>query len=180
MTKALQALLASHFGSLGAHARVGKQPTREVIDIIVGSSNGDIRSAIMALQFACVVELPASSTKSKSKVTRKDVGRKMNVRGVLEAVTRREQSLVLFHLMGKILYNKRQHGFWVAMLVANIIIVHPGKFDPPASHLSARDAAKERALDTELIDPPLLPVWLSDHDRKASRVCTEASLTINI
>ena len=111
MTKALQALLDSHFGSLGAHERVGKQPTREVIDIIVGSSNGDIRSAIMALQFACVVDLPASSTKSKGQVARKNVGgvkRTTNVRAVLEAVTRREQSLVLFHLMGKIFYNKRQ------------------------------------------------------------------------
>lgn len=113
MTRALQALLASHFGSLEAHEKVGKQPTREVIDIIVESSNGDIRSAIMALQFACVVDLPASSMKSKGKVTRKNVDetkRTTNVRAVLGAVTRREQSLVLFHLMGKILYNKRQSG----------------------------------------------------------------------
>lgn len=111
MTKALQALLASHFGSLEVHERMGKQPTRDVIDIIVGSSNGDIRSAIMALQFACVVDLPASSTKSKSQLARKNLGgtkRTTNARAVLEAVTRREQSLALFHLMGKILYNKRQ------------------------------------------------------------------------
>lgn len=114
MTKALQALLALHFGSSEAHDKVGKQPVREVIDIIVESSNGDIRSAIMALQFACVIDLPASSMKSKSKVARKNVGgtkRTTNARAVLEAVTRREQSLVLFHLMGKILYNKRQGGF---------------------------------------------------------------------
>ena len=110
MTKALQALLASHFGSLESHER-GKQPSREVIDIIVESSNGDIRSAIMALQFACVVDLSTSSTKSKGKVARKNIGgtkKSTNVRAVLEAVTRREQSLVLFHLMGKVLYNKRQ------------------------------------------------------------------------
>lgn len=110
MTKALQALLALHFGSSEARGRVGKQLPREVIDIVVESSNGDIRSAIMALQFACVVDLPASSMKSKGKVACKNVGgtkRTTNVRAVLEAVTRREQSLVLFHLMGKILYNKR-------------------------------------------------------------------------
>ena len=113
MTKALQVLLATHFGSLETHERAVKQPSREVIDIIVGSSNGDIRSAIMALQFACVVDFPASSTTSKGKMARKNVGRtkkSTNARAVLEAVTRREQSLVLFHLMGKILYNKRLHG----------------------------------------------------------------------
>ena len=119
MTKALQAILASHFGSLETHERVGKQPAREVIDIIVGSSNGDIRSAIMALQFACVIDLPASSMGSKGKVARKTVGgtkKTTNARAVLEAVTRREQSLVLFHLMGKILYNKRQCRFGIMWL----------------------------------------------------------------
>lgn len=114
MTKALQALLASHYGSSEAHERVGKKPAREVVDIIVGSSNGDIRSSIMALQFACVVDLPALSAKSKGKATLKKTGgtkRTTNARTVLEAVTRREQSLVLCHLMGKILYNKRQRSF---------------------------------------------------------------------
>ena len=178
MTKALQALLASHFGSLEAHERVGKQPAREVIDIIVESSNGDIRSAIMALQFACVVDLPASSMGSKGKVTRKTVGKTKkttNVRAVLESVTRREQSLVLFHLMGKILYNKRQSSVLCSCGLLLIAYLLSGKFDPPASHLSAKGAAKERELDMQLIDPPPLPVWLSHHNRKASRVCTEAS-----
>ena len=59
------------------------------------SANGDIRSAIMALQFACVVELPTSNKKGKGTTM------------VMEAVTRREQSLQLFHLLGKVLYNKR-------------------------------------------------------------------------
>lgn len=56
----------------------------------------------MALQFACVVELPGSKTKGKGKV-------KGDATVVLEAITRREQSLVLFHLMGKVLYNKRAY-----------------------------------------------------------------------
>lgn len=119
-----------------------KQPPKEIIDMIVDSSNGDIRSAIMALQFTCVVELPRSSTgsstdrvkgvKGKGKAMATDKGRKMgdggagggdgetedvgtrkgarkgSTRFVLEAVTRRESSLALFHLMGKILYNKRE------------------------------------------------------------------------
>ena len=40
---------------------------------------------------------------------RKSGGRSAAV--VLESVTRREQSLVLFHLLGKVLYNKRIYSF---------------------------------------------------------------------
>lgn len=74
-------------------------PSKEVLDIIVESSNGDIRSAVMALQFACVIEMGNKERKRKN--SEKDAVI------VLESVTRREQSLVLFHLIGKVLYNKR-------------------------------------------------------------------------
>src|SRR6266540_2336448 len=94
LRKALQSLLNKHFSHSGG---VALSPSKEVLDVIIESANGDIRSAIMALQFACVVELPASRKKGKT------VASKI----VLEAVTRREQSLVLFHLLGKVLYNKR-------------------------------------------------------------------------
>lgn len=147
MTKALQALLAKHFGSQVS----GGKPPKEALDVIVETANGDIRSALMALQFACVSSL---SGKSQTKNPRNRNGGKSAV-AVLEAVTRREQSLVLFHLMGKILYNKRKH-------------------DPPSSRISAREAAKERELDEKLADPPPLPRWLSHHERKASRVSVEA------
>ncbi|KAH7905330.1 Rad17 cell cycle checkpoint protein-domain-containing protein [Hygrophoropsis aurantiaca] len=160
MTKALQALLATHFSSSSSHAK-GKPPTRDILDIVVESSNGDIRSAVMALQFACIAALPSGSkSKSKSAGTKKQSQSKIkaegggNARAVLEAVTRREQSLVLFHLMGKVLYNKRKN-------------------DPPATHLSAKEAAKERDLDALLVDPPPLPDWLHLHERRASRVCIE-------
>ncbi|KAG1876283.1 Rad17 cell cycle checkpoint protein-domain-containing protein [Suillus subluteus] len=146
MTKALQAMLTTHFASTS-----GKLPAKDVVEMIVESSNGDIRSAVMALEFACVVTLTKGGGKGK---TRRNTAGSGGARAVLEAVTRREQSLVLFHLMGKILYNKR-------------------KGDPPATHLSARDAAKERELDGTLLDPSPLPNWLSEHDRKASRVCLE-------
>ncbi|KAH7917450.1 P-loop containing nucleoside triphosphate hydrolase protein [Leucogyrophana mollusca] len=147
MTKALQALLAAHASPV----------PRDVLDIIVGSSNGDIRSAVMALQFACVAALPASRAKVKSKKSRAGGGAGGgggSARAVLEAVTRREQSLVLFHLMGRVLYNKRKN-------------------DPPSSHLSTKDAAKEREADAQLADPPRLPEWLAQHERRASRVCVE-------
>lgn len=101
MTKALQAMLANHFASTS-----GKAPTKDVVEMIVESSNGDIRSAVMALEFACVVTLTKSGGKGK---TRRNTAGSGSARAVLEAVTRREQSLVLFHLMGKILYNKREY-----------------------------------------------------------------------
>lgn len=146
MTKALQAMLTNHFASTS-----GKPPAKDVVEMIVESSNGDIRSAVMALEFACVVTLTKGGGKGK---TQRNTAGSGSARAVLEAITRREQSLVLFHLMGKILYNKR-------------------KGDSPAAHLSARDAAKECKLDETLLDPPPLPDWLSEHDRKASRVCLE-------
>jgi len=104
MTKALQAMVTTHFKSTGE-----KPPTKDVIEMIVESSNGDIRSAVMALEFACVVTLPAKGA-GKGRMKGNTVGRG-GARAVLEAVTRREQSLALFHLMGKILYNKRKYPF---------------------------------------------------------------------
>ena len=85
----------------------------------------------MALQFACIVEVPragggsGSGKKGKERgkekgqgkgkkgkigcgIEEEGEGRKGSARVVLEAVTRRESSLALFHLMGKVLYNKRQ------------------------------------------------------------------------
>ena len=98
MKRALQNLITTHFAS---HS--GPQPSKELLDIIVESSNGDIRSAVMALQFACV---HPDAGPGNAKASRK--GRKtLDKRVILESVTRREQTLALFHLIGKILYNKR-------------------------------------------------------------------------
>ncbi|KAL1690461.1 Rad17 cell cycle checkpoint protein-domain-containing protein [Schizophyllum commune] len=127
MTRALKGMLAKR----------SQQPSGEFLDTLVATSNGDIRSAIMALQFASVATKPGKKGKSD--------------RAVLEAITRREQGLVLFHLLGKILYNKR-------------------KGDPPGKSQLQRDIQKEKDLDRTLKNPPPLPDWLSEHDRKASRV----------
>ena len=81
----------------------GVQPSKDMLDLVVNSSNGDIRSAIMALQFACT-PVAASNSKVKNKKGKKA----QNAHLLLEAVTRREQSLALFHLVGKVLYNKRE------------------------------------------------------------------------
>ncbi|KAJ7595664.1 Rad17 cell cycle checkpoint protein-domain-containing protein [Mycena floridula] len=137
LAKALRSLLDTHF------AASGSAPSKEILDVVVESANGDIRSAIMALQFACIVELPkGKAAKNKGKNA---------ARVVLESVTRREQSLALFHLIGKVLYNKR-------------------KGDPPSASATAKDIQKDKELDSKLKDSPKLPSFLSEHDRKASRV----------
>lgn len=102
MKRALQTLLNKHTSS-GPHDI--RQMSKESLDIIIETSNGDIRSAVMALQFACTTtsaKEPSSISKSKAKAG------SLNARGLLEVISRREQNLALFHLLGKILYNKRQ------------------------------------------------------------------------
>jgi cell cycle checkpoint protein len=83
----------------------------------------------MALQFACIVELPRESSACKNdgkkgkgkvrsgKTVRNWTGAEAgSSRVVLEAVTRRESSLALFHLMGKVLYNKRKRFSPISLL----------------------------------------------------------------
>ena len=107
LRKALQSLLTKHFSSHPAGTALS--PSKEALDIIVESANGDIRSAIMALQFACVIELSESKKQKNGKGKGKGKGKGPGTTLVMEAVSRREQSLVLFHLLGKVLYNKRMY-----------------------------------------------------------------------
>ncbi|EPQ51476.1 hypothetical protein GLOTRDRAFT_48731, partial [Gloeophyllum trabeum ATCC 11539] len=135
MRKALQSLLSRHFSRAA-----GAPPSKDVVDLVVDTANGDIRSAIMSLQFACT----PSKGKKKAAVPR----------GLLEVVSRREQSLAMFHLLGKVLYNKR-------------------KGDPPAPSASKRDIERDREFDARLRDPPPLPEHLREHHRRTSRVDVE-------
>lgn len=105
MKRALQSLLTTHFTKSFVPSN-SAQPSKEMLDLIVESSNGDIRSAIMALQFACT-NPPSKTHNSGKKGKTKTRRRGGDTRALLEAVTRREQSLALFHLVGKVLYNKR-------------------------------------------------------------------------
>ncbi|KAG8884025.1 Cell cycle checkpoint protein rad17 [Tulasnella sp. 332] len=69
MRKAVNALLTRVASSSTATSH--QKPSKEVVDIIVESANGDIRSAIMALQFACIVDLPSGKGKGKTKSGKK-------------------------------------------------------------------------------------------------------------
>ena len=106
MRAALKTLVDRHFAS--SSAQVGTRPTKEILDVIVESSNGDIRSAIMALQFACTADRGAKQVAKGTKRGAKSRGG-ISASLLLESVTRREQSLALFHLLGKIMYNKREY-----------------------------------------------------------------------
>jgi len=52
---------------LFASPTFGTRPSKDIIDRITESSNGDIRSAIMTLQFACVVGMPPGQGKKSRK-----------------------------------------------------------------------------------------------------------------
>ncbi|KAL5483394.1 RAD17 [Sanghuangporus weigelae] len=140
MLRALQELLSRHYDE--SDACHSSRPSKDDLNIIVETSNGDIRSSVMALQFACVL----GDTKVKAQRGKKKVNR-----ALMEAITRREQALVLFHLMGKVLYNKR-------------------KGDPLSATTPVKDKYREQALDARLKIPPPLPQWLANDERRASRV----------
>ncbi|KAI0368564.1 Rad17-domain-containing protein [Pilatotrama ljubarskyi] len=154
MRTALKTLLDRHFSSSSSS---GARPSKDVLDVIIESSNGDIRSAVMALQFACTAENSSRTRIKPAKGSSKRAGKTQgpSARVMLEAVTRREQSLALFHLLGKIMYNKR-------------------KGDPPSSSASARDIRKDQEIDARLKDPPPLPPHFKHHERRPSRVDVES------
>lgn len=164
LKKALTGLIDQHFSRAKSQSHL-IAPTKEMIDTIVESANGDIRSAIMALQFSCI---PGKTSKGKKRGSGSTV--------LMEAITRRESSLALFHLIGRVLYNKRMFVFfstWVIRLRADM---SSGKGDPSSASASAKDLKKEKEVDAKLKDPPALPIHLREHGRRASRVDVDVRL----
>ncbi|WWC69257.1 uncharacterized protein I206_103195 [Kwoniella pini CBS 10737] len=104
------------------------RPSHATVKLIALSSNGDLRSAINTLQMLCSGRKEVKGRKRKAmgedeedqsesrkrgggKGSRGGKGAKLDVnkdlRAVLDAVTRNEQSLNLFHALGRVFYNKR-------------------------------------------------------------------------
>jgi len=94
MIKALQAIVNQYFQDSPS-----LRPTKNTLDMIITCSRGDIRGAVMELQISSLVD------KRPTKKGRK--GGSSDSVALLKLATQREQSLALFHLIGKILYNKR-------------------------------------------------------------------------
>ncbi|KAI9465709.1 Rad17-domain-containing protein [Lactarius psammicola] len=129
-------LLASALKRVTALANV--RLSQSILNSVIEGAGGDVRSAIMTLEFTCA--RPASWKQSS----------RSNV-GSIISMTQKENALLLFHLIGKIMYNKR-------------------KGDPHPNSASAKDISRERALDRTLNDPPPLPPWLTTEERRTSRV----------
>ncbi|QRW20594.1 cell cycle checkpoint Rad17 [Rhizoctonia solani] len=115
MRKALISVISSHLSLPSSSNSKSKSHglPKETIDALIEAANGDIRSAITGVQFAFT---------ATSKGISQEVGRKKSsVKGkggakgerdaalkvMFSAITRREQALALFHLLGKVFYNKR-------------------------------------------------------------------------
>ena len=56
MIRALQAILSKHVSSTKSTRQQQMMPTKDELEVIVEAANGDIRSAVMSLQFACVYD----------------------------------------------------------------------------------------------------------------------------
>ncbi|ORY88337.1 Rad17 cell cycle checkpoint protein-domain-containing protein [Leucosporidium creatinivorum] len=120
LTKILDRVYASK--SSGGLLPTSARPAVGTLEIIIAHSNGDIRSALMSLQFlASNPELAAATgatllgagketgkgKKRKSDGEVKGAASKAQVKKLLQYVTARESSLFIFHALGKVLYSKR-------------------------------------------------------------------------
>ncbi|GJN94063.1 hypothetical protein Rhopal_007127-T1 [Rhodotorula paludigena] len=106
------------------------RPSLATLDLLIEHSSGDIRSALMSLQFlttqgggdATSLGLGAKGSGKGAKDRKKrkrggessdeddgggKAGGKDRVKKLLQFVTARESSLFIFHALGKVLYNKR-------------------------------------------------------------------------
>ncbi|ODN98425.1 cell cycle checkpoint protein [Cryptococcus wingfieldii CBS 7118] len=85
-------------------------PAKATLQLICQSSNGDLRAAINSLQMLCGGRGKIANGRGAARGKGKGRGQKDEghvLRAVLDAVTRKEQSLNLFHALGKVFYNKR-------------------------------------------------------------------------
>ncbi|ORX33735.1 Rad17 cell cycle checkpoint protein-domain-containing protein [Kockovaella imperatae] len=100
------------------------RPPASALQLIALTCNGDLRSAVNSLQLLCSRvakqdgrkrkrddEELNSKSKAKGRGSQGGKGAKLDLsdqlRAVLDVVSRKEQSLNLFHSLGKIFYNKR-------------------------------------------------------------------------
>lgn len=110
VTKALCALLDKAVQSQA----ITHEPTADDIDSIVAASNGDIRSAINALEFFCSPQQSVGPVRSKPAAKRQWNGacnkrrKKAPKPDVPSCGIGRDVPLTLFHSLGKILHCKRK------------------------------------------------------------------------
>ena len=162
MTKALQAVVHRHF-----QEDTSLRPSKSMLDMIVTCSRGDIRGAVMELQLSSLAE-KKSTKKGKKNGSNNSVA-------LLKLTSQREQGLVLFHLIGKVLYNKRVLPF--SLEVSTLKFISLGKGDPPSSSATNREKEQLRLLERSIPNPQKLPSHLKSHNRKASLVDANVGFT---
>lgn len=162
MMKALQTIINDHFRDNPSF-----RPTKNVLDMLTTCSRGDIRGAVMELQLSVLSD--KKPTKGKKSTSSDSVA-------LLKLASQREQSLALFHLIGKVLYNKRvsHFSFGASTLKCGFI----GKGDPPSSSATRREKEQLRFLGQSIPDPEELPPHLKSHNRKASLVDVNVGLPV--
>lgn len=108
LRKALRQIVHEEFLSYPSQTK----PSLELIDAVIAGCDGDIRSALNALQFFALKDSGGQESplrpKGKSKAKAKNEPISEHVQTLVDTITGRESSLILFHALGKVLYNKRQ------------------------------------------------------------------------
>ena len=160
--KALQAIVNDNFRD-----NLSLRPTKAMLDVVVTCSRGDIRGAVMELQLSAL---------SNKKPTKGKKGGSTDSVALSKLASQREQSLALFHLIGKVLYNKRMLHFSSGASTLKCAFV--GKGDPPSSSATVREREQLRLLEKSIPDPEELPAHLNPHNRKASLVDVNVGLSI--
>ncbi|KAI5475119.1 cell cycle checkpoint protein rad17 [Pseudohyphozyma bogoriensis] len=121
MKKTLLKVLDRVYSS--SHLPPSSRPSTSTLELIIAHSNGDIRSAMMSLEFLAtnpsaavkgVTSLAAGGEGTKKGRKRKSDGEVKGkgasgeeVKKLLQFVTARESSLFIFHALGKVMYSKR-------------------------------------------------------------------------
>jgi cell cycle checkpoint protein len=85
----------------------------------------------------------------------------------LDALTRKDQNLGLFHALGKIMYNKRK----LDLETRPVELIRPGLGDPGEDKEDQETVAVIRALPAE----DVLPDHLSEYQRRRSLIQIEVS-----
>lgn len=185
LRRAVNNTLASHFSASNPH----EQPSKEAVDIVISSANGDIRSALMALQFACVVDLPTSGGAKRGKGAKANKkAREGATRGMYVVLLRASIIVVVifrvylsfFVLVSKLLPNVNSLSFcstfWGSCYIINVFYLH---LLFSSSALNAEyplmgfagfgdDPEEKEEWPPEL--PNSLPHHLSQYDRRPSKV----------
>ncbi|GAA5895623.1 hypothetical protein JCM8208_005283 [Rhodotorula glutinis] len=137
LVRTLDRLYSPSFFSASSSTKLASRPTLATLDVLVAHSGGDMRSALMSLEFLLTEgEGPGATSigggavaaggkggkgkgrkrkrKGDSDVEEENAGGrdkgkvgKEGVKKLLQFVTARESSLFIFHALGKVLYNKR-------------------------------------------------------------------------